>query len=537
MSGAPAEDYHCFTQVRCTGIAPPPRGMHTTVVYGNSLYLYGGDGGGSLLSAVFQCNLDTCTWSPVPICGSTPASRAAHTAVVYGHSMFVFGGHSSRGCLGDLYQFDFNSQTWTEITPEGERPTGRMSQSAVVWGHEMYVFGGKTAQGSVVNEFFAFDLEAKTWRTVESIGEPPSPREMHAAVVYGDAMYVFGGHNTQALSDMLRFDFVTRTWSEIKPPTAPKPRYRHSAVVRGDSLVIFGGYGTSRLADLHVYNFGMRMWMTDKPKNKVSARHLHSAVSYGEHMWIVCGHDGSSPLNELVRYTFLPPTTLCQDMERLLLRKHETDSVLFSCGVRHPVHHCVIASRCPALLPSLLYSSSSQPEHPGADLQMSDECVSLLLRYLYTDDLGIESPHGAPGDAPALDVPTLVALLDASIQLSLPRLKILSSRALQSPSVITSENVYIILNIAHDHSLPQLRKSALTAFIRLLPFSLSSIPKLSRPALADLAAVLAAFVPAQLTTGRLPVSALQGNVVSLRAAAAVPEQATQGRKPTECRIS
>lgn len=94
---------------------------------------------------------------------------------------------------------------------------------------------------------------------------PPHNRYRHTAVVYNDAMYIFGGvDKTQTrYNDLHRFDFNTQVWEMIQCTGAiPSGRTFHVATVINDSLIITGGYdGSQRLNDAYAIYLGI-----EKPK-------------------------------------------------------------------------------------------------------------------------------------------------------------------------------------------------------------------------------------------------------------------------------
>lgn len=57
-------------------------------------------------------------------------------------------------------------------------------------------FAGGFDGRSRVSDFHGFNVNTQTWNEVQHIaGDPPSPRHSHAAVVYNDSMFVFGGYD------------------------------------------------------------------------------------------------------------------------------------------------------------------------------------------------------------------------------------------------------------------------------------------------------------------------------------------------------
>ncbi len=89
---------------------PDRRSYHSTFVFENKLYIYGGlDIQNGSLNNLWELNLSTlnelqsedpedrerCSWQSIPINGKVqPGPVAYHTSVVYKEQMFLFGGNN-----------------------------------------------------------------------------------------------------------------------------------------------------------------------------------------------------------------------------------------------------------------------------------------------------------------------------------------------------------------------------------------------------------------------------------------------------------
>jgi leucine-zipper-like transcriptional regulator 1 len=97
-----------------------------------------------------------------------------------------------------------------------------------------------------VNSFHAYSFAEKRWSPVlpsASSQPPPSPRDRHVSVAYGNSFYIHGGFDGVSRDDgLFAFDFSTMEWRQVfatqgRPPSA---RHSHAAVVHGHSMYIFG---------------------------------------------------------------------------------------------------------------------------------------------------------------------------------------------------------------------------------------------------------------------------------------------------------
>jgi N-acetylneuraminic acid mutarotase len=71
-----------------------------------------------------------------------PGQRSGAASVVFEDSLFIFGGYGGNGRLDDLWEFRFVDRCWRQLTTRGSAPAGRENNGAVVYNGFMYIFGG-----------------------------------------------------------------------------------------------------------------------------------------------------------------------------------------------------------------------------------------------------------------------------------------------------------------------------------------------------------------------------------------------------------
>lgn len=95
----------------------------------------------------------------------------------------------------------------------------------------MYVFGGFDGIRRS-DAFFAYSFAGRRWSPVlpaANSGPPPSPRDRHVAVAFGNSIYVHGGFDgTSRQNDFWAFDFSTMTWRQVLALQGSPPSARHS---------------------------------------------------------------------------------------------------------------------------------------------------------------------------------------------------------------------------------------------------------------------------------------------------------------------
>jgi N-acetylneuraminic acid mutarotase len=156
-----------------TGQVPPPRDRHVSVVFGDGFYVFGGFDGVTRVNDFYAYDFGRGGWAAVAVgAGSAPppSPRHSHGAVIYGHSMFCFGGYDG-SYRSDFHAFSFATNTWSQVRrPEpspapwhfnlyirtlqrgqrallqvstsGRTPRARYRSTCVVHGRSMVLFGG-----------------------------------------------------------------------------------------------------------------------------------------------------------------------------------------------------------------------------------------------------------------------------------------------------------------------------------------------------------------------------------------------------------
>ncbi|NOX38410.1 MAG: T9SS type A sorting domain-containing protein [Calditrichaeota bacterium] len=94
----------------------------------------------------------------------------------------------------------------------------------------------------------------------------PKPRAGAAAVVFNDAIYVFGGktNNNNVLNSVDRYDPATGEWQSRALPNFQMPRYNAAAVVFEGKIYLIGGVGMGGqvLKSVEVYDPAQNKWFT-----------------------------------------------------------------------------------------------------------------------------------------------------------------------------------------------------------------------------------------------------------------------------------
>eukprot|EP00929_Paragymnodinium_shiwhaense_P013396 TRINITY_DN121257_c0_g1_i1.p1 TRINITY_DN121257_c0_g1~~TRINITY_DN121257_c0_g1_i1.p1 ORF type:complete len:780 (+),score=173.99 TRINITY_DN121257_c0_g1_i1:233-2572(+) len=187
-----------------SSMRPSVRTDHSCVVYEGSLFIFGGFDGKSRFQDLHQYDVDIKEWTEIPTTDNSPLGRFGHTAVCYKSGMFVFGGWNGHDTLDDLYEFSFTTQQWYSVPGRGDVPPSRYRHSMVVHGCCAFIFGGVDKRQARFADLCEFSFDTRNWSRVKTLGDTPSARTFHRAVMYGGCMYILGGFDGSRRNDMYK---------------------------------------------------------------------------------------------------------------------------------------------------------------------------------------------------------------------------------------------------------------------------------------------------------------------------------------------
>lgn len=298
-----------------------PRHRHAATVIGRRLFVTGGrslhgqdadndtthlnhDDDEFILNSVESFDTSSCRWSELP---PMYEARAAHVAVNLDGSLCVLGGfrgnHHGSGDhymyeLGDrevwpeentMERFDLREDCWDILPPiPGWRGRSMLNSTAVVIKGRLYLCCGNDA-ANYNRGVDIFDPRVQLWTSLEDC--QVGCREHHAAVVYAEVLYLFGGKFLKRVLDTaVRFDPVSQRCEPLPP--MPTPRCRFGAVVVGERICVSGGDdGVHALTSTLTFVPASGHWETLLPMSSASRR--YAAISVVQKLYIFGGCDGN----------------------------------------------------------------------------------------------------------------------------------------------------------------------------------------------------------------------------------------------------
>lgn len=165
---------------------------------------------------------------------------------------------------------------WNNITASdmGYTITRRFSHAACVFENNMYVFGGCTTNATSFNDLWRFDLSKRQWVRPLATGTYPVPKAYTTMVHHKDSLIVFGGWTYPSLSHYYNqltmfneihfYDVQANKWLLMNAINSPPPIAGHSACMKNDEMVVFGGL-TQSPAFNHEIQCSNDVWVLDVP--------------------------------------------------------------------------------------------------------------------------------------------------------------------------------------------------------------------------------------------------------------------------------
>jgi hypothetical protein len=233
---------------RILTLTDPPARVHHCSAYlpdQNELLVVGGaDENGALPPLAFTLNLATRAWVLVP--GELPRGVVGCSAAYLTASAraIVFGGSDDSGPTDETWSYDPQGGIFTQLSPSTS-PPARLDSALVedTAGGRLLLYGGKGTD--TLGDLWAFD--GQDWSPIDAADPPPARRG--AFVAFGSDLFVFGGFDATAYSDVLRFDAAAGRWSavQITPGSDGTPSARGYGGAGWDAmsgqLLAFGGLG------------------------------------------------------------------------------------------------------------------------------------------------------------------------------------------------------------------------------------------------------------------------------------------------------
>uniref|UniRef100_A0A7N8YKJ8 Leucine zipper like post translational regulator 1 n=1 Tax=Mastacembelus armatus TaxID=205130 RepID=A0A7N8YKJ8_9TELE len=544
LNFGPFETVHRWRRLPpCDEFVGARRSKHTVVAYRDAIYVFGGDNGKNMLNDLLHYSpSNTETLRNIHVdsftTGTPPAPRYHHSAVVYGSSMFVFGGYtgdiysnSNLKNKNDLFEYKFATGQWTEWKVEGSLPVARSAHGATVYSDKLWIFAGYDGNARL-NDMWTISLQDREhacWEEIDQSGEiPPSCCNFPVAVCR-DKMFVFSGQSgAKITNNLFQFEFKGHMWTRIPTehllrgsPPPPQRRYGHTMVAFDRHLYVFGGAADNTLPnELHCYDVDSQTWEVIQPSldsevgtklilaseksfffffffffpllppQMPSGRLFHAAAVIQDAMYIFGGTvDNNVRSGEMYRFQFscYPKCTLHEDYGKLWENRQFCD-VEFILGEREERvlgHIAIVTARCQWLRKKILQArdrqrqvratqqghliasgnrpSGTQPLLEVSIREAEAQPFEVLMQFLYTDKIQY------PRRGHVQDVLLIMDVYKLALSFKLSRLEQLCVQYIEAS--VDLQNVLSVCENANKLQLDQLKEHCLNFVVKETHFN------------------------------------------------------------------
>ncbi|MBX9702443.1 MAG: hypothetical protein K2X74_23600, partial [Acetobacteraceae bacterium] len=150
---------HVWTEIKSEP-RPQPRSGHTAVLFQNSMYIYGGrDRNQQYFADIWCFDFNTHAWRQLHPNGFAPPPTYNHSSVVFRDCFYIFGGYGSDDRSGaskfvsghrhgNLFEYSFHANRWSLVrTLGGVSPSPRLGHTMTMVDDRLMLFGGWDRNG------------------------------------------------------------------------------------------------------------------------------------------------------------------------------------------------------------------------------------------------------------------------------------------------------------------------------------------------------------------------------------------------------
>eukprot|EP01080_Neovahlkampfia_damariscottae_P002526 gene2526-3231_t len=382
--------------VSTIGIDMIPLSYHTSTVYKDNMYCYGGRSKGTHFSkSVYKLNLKNFEWSEIEINGPIPPSRCDHTAVLNKNEkeIIIFGGWTEKDQKSnEVYTFNLENFTFTKvfysvksIIRELGKTRGLSAHSACFFEDDesMIVYGGYDGNIPYSKQTLVYHTKGNFFVTLDTLGDEPPARIRHSAIILHKKMYIFGGflQNSERSDSLFYLNLSTKIWSKIESTgIIPSPRSSHICLptLDGKNFLIFNGKHHSNKNEVFEYDVTNNNWSKKQIIGKFEKKNNLTACWYQDTIYIFGGRYYEQRYNSVESLKFGKALKNAMNLHLINLLSSEvlSDTCFIVDGKKFKCHKCILSQS--AFFKNLLLKKT--------EIHLNDikqETFSLILDYLY----------------------------------------------------------------------------------------------------------------------------------------------------------
>ena len=212
---------------------PKRRSNHTSFIHGDYFYVIGGiDITEHKQDDIYKVNIrePNSTWVKVDLMGDKLEKISYHAgAEIDGFYYIVGGQNDTLQTLNTIQVFDITQESMgdkIELDQEKFPPLESHTVNVNPETMSLIIYGG--VSGKELNRhIYSFDVQKKEMKNLTQNleeGDIPPPRQDHAAVIYNNALYIYGGlgMDNKIYDDMWKYEFSSNSWTELKTEAQQK---------------------------------------------------------------------------------------------------------------------------------------------------------------------------------------------------------------------------------------------------------------------------------------------------------------------------
>ncbi|XP_064614001.1 uncharacterized protein LOC135477737 [Liolophura sinensis] len=242
-----------------------------------------------------------------------PRCRSKHGACRLGDYVYMFGGKDVVVSLKDLWRYSLEKNKWESVSYSGEKLPHLETFSMLPHRRLIYIFGGEFSLSQDETPLWVYNTDLQYIRKITTqTGQPhPSGRRDHSAVIYEDAMYIYGGFTdvTGSSNELWKFSCESEEWQLVLSvpggEDGPGARHGHTAVVYDKSMWVYGGMtDLTHKPELWTYSFKQQKWTRIRTRVNPPALIGHTADAVGDSMFVLGGENCGQPQSAMWRFHF-----------------------------------------------------------------------------------------------------------------------------------------------------------------------------------------------------------------------------------------
>ena len=276
--------YLTWAQV-CDSAGWSARQNHTSVVFGNKIWVIGGYDG-SYRNDVWY-SIDGVNWTQATANAAWTA-RSGHTSLIFDNKIWVIGGSDGSILKNDVW-YSSDGINWTQATANAGW-SARRGHTSIVFDNKIWVIGGVTLDNPPTryNDVW-YSSDGINW-TQATANAGWSARGYHTSIVTNNVMWVMGGEEAgwHAKNDVW-YSINGVNWIQATANAGWSARRSHSSFVFNDKMWVIGGYSGDYRSDVW-YSINGIIWSQVNENANWSIRGLHTSVLFDDKMWILGGN-------------------------------------------------------------------------------------------------------------------------------------------------------------------------------------------------------------------------------------------------------